>query len=85
MISSTYLYQVASEYENINDLDNFPYFPIAVIIVLGLNIFFVFKTEKQRLTNRIIFTSSVLIIGVIIAFNFFKPDYTFQEVESMSL
>lgn len=82
LISSIYLYIEAASYENINDLNNFFYFPILLIIFLGINIFLIFKEDKKRLTNRYILTSSVLIIAIIIAFEFLKPTYTFQEAEA---
>ena len=83
LISSIYLYLAASSYENINNLGSFFYYPILLITLLGINIFFIFKGDKKRLTNRVILTSSVLIIVIIIAFEFLKPNYTFQEAESL--
>lgn len=82
LISSIYLYVAAASYENINDLNTFFYFPILLITFLGINIFLIFKEDKQRLTKRYILTSSVVIIVIIIAFEFLKPTYTFQEAES---
>ncbi|MFC6041181.1 hypothetical protein ACFPYN_17265 [Paenisporosarcina macmurdoensis] len=82
LISSIYLYRAAASFENINHLGNFFYFPILLITFLGINIFLIFKEDKQHLTNRYILTSSVLIIAIIIAFEFLKPNYTFQEAES---
>ena len=69
LISSIYLYVASASYENINDLNTFFYFPIILLIFLGINIFLIFKEDKQHLTNRYILTSSVLII-VIMPSNF---------------
>ena len=82
LISSIYLYLAAASYENINHLGNFFYFPILLITFLGINIFLIFKEDKQHLRNRYILSSSVLIIAIMIAFEFLKPNYTFQEAES---